>query len=120
MIIKGNTVGTTMPRTNYKQTDETKPDYLVGKDALDQKIAEAKKAGTDAAITAGHAKTKAESIEKKALMKTDGKMTEDINMDGHRITNLHEPTQDTDLITKKYMETYLGNYVDTTILGGEW
>ena len=44
MIIRGNTVGTTMPRTNYNQTDETKPDYLVGKEVLDQKISDAKKA----------------------------------------------------------------------------
>ena len=52
MIIKGNTVGTPMPRTNYEQTDPTKADYLKGKDVLDQKIEAAKKAGVDAATAA--------------------------------------------------------------------
>ena len=40
-MIRGNTVGTTMPRTNYEQTDSTKADYLKGKDALDRKIEKA-------------------------------------------------------------------------------
>lgn len=38
MIIRGSTVGTTMPRTNYEQTDPRKADYLRGKGVLDQKI----------------------------------------------------------------------------------
>ena len=40
MIIRGNTVGATMPRTNYNQTDSSKPDYLVGREELEKKIAE--------------------------------------------------------------------------------
>lgn len=116
MIIRGNTVGTTMPRTNYNQTDETKPDYLVGKEALEQKIADAKKAGTDAAVTAGQAKNAATDVGNKALMKSGGNMSGDINMDGHHVLNLPTPIEDTDIITKKYME----DYVNTTFLGGEW
>lgn len=54
MKIIGNTVGTTMPRTNYEQTDSTKADYLKGKEVLDQKIEAAKQAGVDAA---GNAQT---------------------------------------------------------------
>ena len=33
-IIKGNTVGTTMPRTNYNQTDPSKADYLKGREDI--------------------------------------------------------------------------------------
>ena len=116
MIIRGNTVGTLMPRTNYDQTDETKPDYLVGKTILDNKIAEAKKAGTDAQYTANQASKTATNLDKNALLKSGGKMTGDIDMDGKHILNLPEPTQDTDVITKSFME----NYINTTFLGGEW
>ena len=63
MIIRGNTVGTTMPRTNYEQTDTTKADYLKGKDVLDQKIEEAKKAGTDAQAAASNAQTAADNAQ---------------------------------------------------------
>lgn len=34
MKINGNTVGTTMPRTNYNQTDPKKADYLVGRENI--------------------------------------------------------------------------------------
>ena len=112
MTIRGNTVGTLMPRTNYNQTDSSKPDYLVGKDSLDAKIAEAKKAGTDAHYTANQAKELGDN----ALPKSGGKMTGDIDMGGKHILNLPEPSQDTDPVTKSFME----NYINTTFLGGEW
>lgn len=105
MIIKGNTVGTIMPRTNYNQTDPSKLDYLDGKVALDAKINAAQKAGDDAAVAAG-----------KALQKAGGTMTGDLNMGNNRITGLPEPAQDSDIVTKKYME----NYIRNTLLGGEW
>lgn len=38
MIIKGNTVGTTMPRANWDQTDPKKADYIKGKEAVDESI----------------------------------------------------------------------------------
>lgn len=90
MIIKGNTVGTPMPRTNYEQTDPTKADYLRGKEVLDQKIEAARKAGVDAAsnaqtaadnaqtaadnaqTAAGNAQTAAENAEKNAKEYADG------------------------------------------------
>jgi hypothetical protein len=112
MIIRGNTVGTLMPRTDYNQTDSMKPDYLVGKDLLDKNIADAKKAGTDAQNTANQAKKLGDN----ALPKSGGKMTGNIDMDGKHILNLPEPTQDTDVVTKLFME----NYINTTFLGGEW
>lgn len=34
MIIKGNTVGTTMPRANFNQTDEKKADYILGREKI--------------------------------------------------------------------------------------
>ena len=37
--IRGNTVGTTMPRANLEQEDSSKADYVVGKDAFLEKIA---------------------------------------------------------------------------------
>lgn len=42
MSIKGNFIGSAVPRTNYNQTDSTEPDYLNGKAELDEKINEAK------------------------------------------------------------------------------
>ena len=62
MIIKGNTVGTPTPRTNYGQTDPTKADYLKGKEDLDKKIAEAKQAGVDAANNANNAAANANTV----------------------------------------------------------
>lgn len=109
MTIKGNTVGTIQPRPNYNQTDPSKPDYLDGKVELDEKINAAQKAGNDAAVAAG-----------KALQKAGGTMTGDLNMDNHRITGLPEPTNDSDIVTKKYMETYAEGYIRDTLLGGEW
>lgn len=109
MTIKGNAVGAIQPRPNYNQTDPSKPDYLDGKDELDAKIAAAKKAGDNAAVAAG-----------KALQKTGGTMTGVLNMGNHRITGLPEPTQDSDIVTKKYMETYAAGYIRDTLLGGEW
>lgn len=41
MSIKGNTVGTPMPRTDWNQTDPTKADYLKGRDDLSQSIQDA-------------------------------------------------------------------------------
>lgn len=67
MIIRGNTVGTTMPRTNYEQTNPKKADYLKGKDVLDQKIEEAKKAGTDAQTAASNAHTAANNANSAAV-----------------------------------------------------
>lgn len=57
MKIIGNPVGTPTPRTNYEQTDPKKADYLKGKDVLDKKIEDAKKAGTDAQTATNNAKT---------------------------------------------------------------
>lgn len=69
MIIKGNTVGTPMPRTDYEQTDPKRADYLKGKEKIDQKIANAQKAGDDALKTAN---TKAETKTYKGSLLASG------------------------------------------------
>lgn len=115
-MIRGNTVGATMPRTNYNQEDSTKADYLVGREVLEKKIADAKKAGTDAYTVASNANKTAQDVAKDALMKSGGKMSGGIDINGHRIINLPTPSQDDDIITKKFME----NFVKATFLGGEW
>ena len=82
MIIKGNTVGTPMPRTNYEQTDPTKADYLKGKDVLDQKIEDAKKAAEDAQKTADAAQKK--HISRVATLTVSGWVdnTQTVEVDG--------------------------------------
>ena len=82
-------------------------------------IAEAKKAGTDAQTAAENAQTAAENAQKaadNALAKAGGTMSGDINMDGNHISGLPTPTEDSDIITKMYMETYITD----TFLGGAW
>lgn len=112
MIIKGNTVGTPMPRTNYEQTDPAKADFLKGKEVLDQKIAEAKKAGTDAQTAADNAKTAADNAQttaNNALPKTGGTMTGALSV----LT----PTEAAHAANKDYVERYVTSYVQSNVPG---
>ena len=59
MSIKGNTVGTTLPRPDWNQTDPSKGDYIKGRDALEQLINEAKAAAEQAQAAAVDAQTAA-------------------------------------------------------------
>ena len=59
MIIKGNTVGTPMPRANWEQTDSAKADYIRGKETVEQAIAAAKSCAEEAKTAAAEAKTEA-------------------------------------------------------------
>ena len=63
MIIKGNTVGTPTPRTNYEQTDPAKADYLKGKTILDKKIDDAQTTANNAQTAAGNAQTAANNAQ---------------------------------------------------------
>ena len=47
MKIRGNTVGTTMPRANWDQEDPKKADYIKGKEAVDAAIQAAQKTADD-------------------------------------------------------------------------
>ena len=96
MKIRGNTVGTTMPRTNYEQTDPTKADYLRGKEKIDESISKAQKTADD------------------ALPKTGGTVTGDITMTGNiamggkKITDVGAPADDGDAVNKKYVDDEVG------------
>lgn len=63
MIIRGNTVGTTMPRANWNQDDPKKGDYIIGKEAVDEAIATARKNADNAQATADNAQTTADNAQ---------------------------------------------------------
>ena len=90
MIIRGNTVGTSMPRTDWNQTDPSKSDYLKGRDALEKLILDA----------AGKAQDTADA----ALPKSGGTMTGALNV--------IEPTEDAHAASKGYVD---GKHVPVTI-----
>ena len=49
MIIHGNYVGTVLPKPDWNQEDPQKPDYIKGKDTVEQKIAEAARVAAETA-----------------------------------------------------------------------
>lgn len=57
MSIKGNTVSTPTPRTDWNQTDPNKADYLKGKPDLEASIQAAQQAATSAITAANNAQT---------------------------------------------------------------
>ena len=62
MIIKGNTVGTTMPRTDFNQENPAKADYLKGRENL----LSAQSAGDDAQVSADNAQATADNAQTSA------------------------------------------------------
>lgn len=96
MKITGHPVGTTMPRTNYEQTDPSMADYLKGKDVLDASIKKAQDTAND------------------ALPKSGGTVTGDVTMNGNiamsgkKITDVGVPTEDGDAANKKYVTDEVG------------
>lgn len=88
MIIKGNTVGTTMPKTNYEQTDRTKADYLKGKDLLDEKI-QAAQTAADNAQTAAANKVDKSQIVNTYLSEEEGRVP-----DARALKRLHDKLDD--------------------------
>lgn len=136
MIVRGNTVGTTMPRTNYEQTDPSKADYLKGKEALDKKIQAAQTAAGDANTAAGNAHTAANNAQttaneaksaadtaqgtaNNALPKAGGTMTGDINMGGKQVTNLADPTENAHAANKGYVDGK-HKFFTTTLTVNDW
>ena len=121
MIIKGNTVGTTMPRTNYEQTDPTKADYLKGKDVLDQKIEKAQTAADNAQTAADNAQTAADNAQTaadnaqttadNALPKAGGTMTGPLNVT--------DPTENAHAANKGYVDEKRKVFA-TTLTVNDW
>jgi hypothetical protein len=92
-------------------SDRNKPVSIAQAEA----IADAKSAGINAQSAVNSLATKVPKTED-VLLRSGGTMTGNIEMSGNHITGLPTPTEDTDIITKAYMETYITN----TFLGGEW
>ena len=63
MIIKGNTVGTPMPRTDFNQENPTKADYLKGRENILTLIANAKASGDNAQTSADNAQASADNAQ---------------------------------------------------------
>ena len=63
MIIKGNTVGTPMPRSNWNQNDPTKADYIIGHEAVNAAIAVAQETANNGVTAAGNAQTAADNAQ---------------------------------------------------------
>lgn len=61
MKIRGNTVGTTMPRANWDQEDPKKADYIKGRDKVNKAIEDAQTAADDAQTAADDAQTAADN-----------------------------------------------------------
>lgn len=78
--IIGSTVGTTMLRADWSQTDESKADFI---------------------------RNKPTELINNALQKTGGTMTGNIAMSGKLVKGLGEPTDDGDATNKKYLEDYV-------------
>ena len=55
MIIKGNTVGTTMPRSDWGQTNPKSADYIKGKEIVDAAIQRAQETADNANTAANNA-----------------------------------------------------------------
>lgn len=85
MIIKGNTVTTTVPRPDYAQTNPQKGDFIKNK--------------PDAAIE------KAQKTADAALPKAGGTMAGPVDMGGNHINNIPEPTADHQAVNKGYVTT---------------
>ena len=63
MIIRGNTVGTTTPRSNWNQNDPKKVDYVIGKEAVDAAILAAQETANNGVTAAGNAQTAADNAQ---------------------------------------------------------
>lgn len=119
MIIKGNTVGTTMPRANWDQTDPKKADYIKGKETVENAIKDAqntanaantaasnaKTTADNAQTTANDAKTAAKNASDNSLPKAGGEMTGSVAMGGNKVTGLGAPADNGDAANKEYVDS---------------
>lgn len=93
-VILGSMAATSVPRSNYSQTDPTKADFILNKP--DAAITKAQSTADAAAKTAGA-----------ALPKAGGTMTGAINMGSRKITNLASPEEDTDAASRGFVASYV-------------
>lgn len=93
--IWGNTVSTNMPRSDFNQDDPSMADFIFNKPN------ESIQSAIDTA--------------NKALPKTGGRMTGDINMDGHTVTNIPNPTTDGDAVNRKFLLDTVKNIASNTV-----
>ena len=134
MIIRGNTVGTTMPRADYAETDpksaayiKNKPDAAIKKaqDTADEAKSAADTAQTsanNAQTTANEAKSAAgtaQTTANNALPKAGGTMTGDIVMGGKQITDLANPTENAHAANKGYVDEKRKVFT-TTLTANDW
>ena len=125
MIIKGNTVGTPMPRTNYEQTDPAKADYLKGKNVLDQKIENAQTAANNAQTAADNAQTAANNAQTaadNAQATADNAKNESLAKAGGTMTgplNVIDPTENAHAANKGYVDEKRKVFT-TTLTVNDW
>ena len=92
--IRGNTVSTNTPRSDFEQKDDTKADFV--KNNPSEEI------------------EKAINQAKNALPKAGGTMTGDIHMNSFAIDGLDDPTKDDQATNKKYVDTTVKEYVNSS------
>lgn len=134
MIIRGNTVGTTMPRADYAETNPKSAAYI--KNKPDEAIQKAQKTADDAVTAAGNAQTAADNAQtaadnaqtaadnaqntaNDALPKAGGTMTGDIVMGGKQITDLADPTENAHAANKGYVDEKRKVFT-TTLTVNDW
>ena len=127
MIIKGNTVGTTTPRSNWNQNNPNKADYVIGKEVVDAAIANAQNvadnaqaAAANAQTAADNAQTAAQTAADNALPKAGGDMTGGIAMGGNKVTGLGAPADSADAATKQYVDDQKAVSTTATLSASGW
>ena len=123
MIIKGNTVGTTTPRSNWNQNDPKKADYIIGKETVDNAIANAQNSADNAQTAADNAQAaagNAQATADNALPKAGGDMTGSIAMGGNKVTGLGAPADSADAATKQYVDDQKAVSTTATLSASGW
>lgn len=119
MIIRGNTVGTTMPRADYAETNPKSAAYI--KNKPDSAIQKAQKTADDAVTAAGNAQTAADNAQtaannaqntaNDAIPKAGGTMTGALNV----LT----PTENAHAANKGYVDEKRKVFA-TTLTANDW
>ena len=123
MIIKGNTVGTTTPRSNWNQTDPKKADYVIGKETVDNAIANAQNVADNAQTAADNAQAAAnlaQATANNALSTGGGTMRGNISMGSNRILHVANPQVSTDAVNKEYVDGQKAVSTTATLSASGW